>query len=760
MAQKIYGPIRGAGVQIIEKEGDKTIEPGALGMVGYAGMFEKGMVNQLVFCQNKTQFLKKMGSYIADGQAPDACIDYYDGANGAGGIWLIRITDGNELPAEKTLYARYGSILTPMGTLKAKNGGRWGGKKAEYTNDVSASGDIAETALTTGVATWKADQWKGGWLELADVPNKRYPIIGNTEAGVISVATDQTMKTDYGSGTSLRYYLYLENEGKEVTFVIREGEEQPDAEFALDVYVDGAGPVVSWPNLNTDPTSARYWVNLINNDGRNDEVEAVNLWTGAHTASVRPANAYGVIGSVTATVLTAVIHDFAINSPGGGDPTFALGTTTDEMLAQKITITMTSATEGDAVSDKFGALGSVTLGTLFTPNNKWTPPFTVTAGGTALAATDTLVINYKPFVADQLINGSLYPDKVNAKRTFFRIVDNDHKTITVADGSDLTADGEADDEFLVIAPTPLEGGRDGHADVGDAEYNSQAWDTGVSPYNRLLGKNAGVVKFATPGVTSTAVQKAGVAYAKAKNHQYRYEIPSNKITEQEADEYVNETLGRSDYAVVSFPSYAYVPDPEAGTEGKWKLVTCTGMIHGAEASVAKNYEGYHKAEAGVDVVLAKILDLPTGDAILDEEYLNPLGIGLIKKNKGNYILWGDRTLWTDSTWKWKHQRELMSYYENVLRENFDWIVFAINDPAEQPKALVALQAYFLPEWQKRAIRGDTFQDAAIIKIDAENNTDVTRAAGDMFADIGLRLADTVERFRIRIGKQGIFEAAA
>ena len=28
---------------------------------------------------------------------------------------------------------------------------------------------------------------------------------------------------------------------------------------------------------------------------------------------------------------------------------------------------------------------------------------------------------------------------------------------------------------------------------------------------------------------------------------------------------------------------------------------------------------------------------------------------------------------------WKHQREQMSYYENVMRENFDWIVFDIND---------------------------------------------------------------------------------
>ena len=100
----------------------------------------------------------------------------------------------------------------------------------------------------------------------------------------------------------------------------------------------------------------------------------------------------------------------------------------------------------------------------------------------------------------------------------------------------------------------------------------------------------------------------------------------------------------------------------------------------------------------------------------------------------------------------------MSYYENVLRESFDWIVFAINDSITEKLALAALRSFFLPEFAKRALRGDTFEEAAKLKIDAENNTDATRAAGEMYADISLRLADTVERFIIRIGKQGIFDA--
>jgi hypothetical protein len=758
MAQRRYGPTNAAGVAIVELEGDKGIEPAQLGYAGYAGLFEKGPVGELVIAASKQTFLKKMGSYILDSQVPDAALDYYDIANGAGGLLLVRVTDGNELQAGATLYARYSGSLKPMGTIKAKNGGAWGGKQLYKTADVADAGDILNVSIDTGIATYKEDEWKGGTVVLDAVANKSYPIVGNTTAGIISVAADQTMKDDWTAAadpTNLRYYLALENAGKAVSFKVIDGQEKPDEEFGLEVYVDGT-LVKTYPNLSTDPTNKRYWVSLINNDDGNDEIVVADLWTGAHDSYTRPANVYGVSSAVAETTLTAVIHEFRVTL-GDALPTVALGTTTDAMKAQKITITMTSATAFDAVSDVFGALGSGVVGTAFTPNNDWAPPFTITNGTPILEIADVLQLVYKPFIAGSMIDGKLYPDKVNAKRSKFRIVGNTHKVITVADGSDLTLDGTPGDVYLVEYSEEMIGGRDGN-NVVDADYQSQAWDTSNSPFNRIFNKNFGLVKFATPGVTSTSVQKAGKAYADAKNHQYRYEVPDNTVTEQGADAYVNDTLGRSDFCVVNFPSYGYVPDPLGGGEGKLKLVTLTGMIHGREARIAADYNGYHKAEAGIDAVLPKVLKLPTGDAILNEEMLNPIGISVIKKLKGNFVMWGDRTLYTDPAWKWKHQRELMSYYEHVLQENFDWIIFAINDPVTEKMAHTALKTFFIPEYSKRAIRGDSFDKACIIKIDAENNTNLTRSMGDMFAEIKLRLADTVERFIMKVGKQGIFES--
>lgn len=766
MAQRRYGPVRGSGVGVIEQEGGKAIEPGAMGWVGYAGILEKGPVGELIEAQSKADFIKKCGSYIDDSYLPDCCFDFYNNANGAGGVLLSRVTDGNEAKAEHTLYARKGDLLTPMGTLKAHNGGRWGGKKSKYALVATSK---TNTTISTGVSTWNTDQWKGASITHPEIANKTYEVIGNTDAGVISLAADSTYLDDWNaaSATHENGYMWLDNEAKAVSYIIGDGEENPDTEFSLYVYVDGAF-LKKYPNLSTNPASVKYWVNLINNDTDNFAIEAVDLWTGAYTADVRPANHYGKISAVTATVLTTTLFDFTITSPGGGNPTCALGTTDDNMVAQTITITMTSPTAGDAVSSVFGALGTVTLATEFDPPdnlggttrvNKWVPPFTVTAGASPLVATDVLVINYKPFIPDALIDGKLYPDKVNAKGTYFRIVDNDHKTITVVTGSDLTADGAINDYFLVEAETEMAGGLDGFADLVDADYNLQGWDTSSSVFNRIVGRNYGLIKFATPGITSTAVQKAGVAYADAKNMQYRYEAASTVLTESAAIALVNDTLGRSDFAVMSFPSYGYVTDPDDSGEGKLKLIPLTGMIHGREAAITKNYDGYHKAQAGLEAKLPSILKIPTGEEILNEELLNPVGISVIKKIKGNFGIWGDRMLNSDPTWKWKHQREQMSYYENVLIENFDWIIYAINDPDEEKLAHSSLVQFFLPEWRpKRALRGDTFDEAALIKIDSENNTDVTRAAGDMFAEIGLKLADTVERFIIKIGKQGVFDS--
>ncbi|GAH13262.1 unnamed protein product, partial [marine sediment metagenome] len=152
---------------------------------------------------------------------------------------------------------------------------------------------------------------------------------------------------------------------------------------------------------------------------------------------------------------------------------------------------------------------------------------------------------------------------------------------------------------------------------------------------------------------------------------------------------------------------------------------------------------------GTSAVLERCVKLPTGEKVLDGEITNPKGIQIILEKEGNWVIWGDRVPATSTGLKFKHKREQLSHYGRVLFENYDWIIFSINDTDQQDVARTALTAYFLPEWKpKRALRGATFPQAAAIKVDAENNTEATIQSGDLNAEIKLRLAETVERFNL------------
>lgn len=760
MAQRRWGPTLGAGVVVIEKEAAKLAEAAPLGVTLYLGQFEKGNVGELSTTLSKGMFERMIGSYLSGAYGPDCAFDFWDHGQGAGELHLIRVTDGNERQSELVLWNRRGTNMSPAMKIQAKNGGRWGGKKAALGGVMTTPAtDLTETTLDTTL-TMLVDEWVGASLILDEVSGKSYKVVSNDVAGIVTVESDSTMSTDYGAGTDNGWALFLTNlddflnEQKAISVEIGDGDENALDYFSMTVSVDEAF-IKRYANLSMDPTHKYYFVNIINDDASNYDIFVTDLWSGGIASDVRPANEYGLVDTVTATVLTSKLIEIDITSPTSADPTVVLGTTTDSMKYRDVitcTVTDDATKAYSVVSAVFGDQGLGTYDAPFVPEHPYVPPHTITDGTTTLVTGDIVVIYYFPFEPDALIGGTLIPDYSNERRSTWRIVDNDHSTITVR-GDDLTDVSEIDDEWMVIWPQELAGGYDG-VTPEDADF-IQWLEIDTSPANIMKTQNKGLVKVATPGWGSTVVDNTAFNYCEAKNWQYRVEIPSAQSTEVAAETYINDTLGRNDFGVTIFPSWAYVDDPQRS--GQKKLIPVTGAVHGREALVAKNWDGYHKAAAGEDVTLFRVVELPVTEP-LNEEFLNPQGINPIRKMKGNYVIWGDRTISVDPAWKWKHQRELMSHLENRLMEAFTWIVFAINDPIEWQVAKTALRAFFLPEWQKRALRGDKPEDAFSIKIDSENNTDLTMAAGDLFADIVLKLADTVERFVIRIGKAGFFES--
>lgn len=441
-----------------------------------------------------------------------------------------------------------------------------------------------------------------------------------------------------------------------------------------------------------------------------------------------------------------------ISAGGGSEPTWGAGT-----------LSGGADQTWDYVSKEMPFVTglTVTTGVAFAAPNDFASGFTIvdtTKDSTKeFAVGDTIKLFICPLELGKLVDGVLIPN-ASLRRIKFKIVENTANTITVKAGSNMLANASVGDDFRVEYIQELGGGYDGVATISDLDFVN-AYDTETSPLKSLRGQNLGLIKLASPGVTSITVQKAGVAFGQANNWQYRYEIPANITQEDAVEVFINDQLGRNDYAVVQFPSFAKVLDPSG--QGL-KLISQTGAIHGLEALTANNFEGFHKAAAGVDHVIPSIVALPDGfeGRTIDEEFLDPVGVNFLKFKDGNFILWGDETVGTQGGRKFKHKREYLSHIENIFLENFDFIIFSINDEQSDKLLESAFRAFFIPEFAKRAVRGASFEEAVQIKIDSENNTDLTRSLGQKFAEIQIRIADTTKQFIITISELGVTESAA
>lgn len=778
MTQRRFGPTLDAGTVIIEKESEKQILASALGSTGYIGILERGAIGELILCSGKRDMLAKVGGYIPDSLLPDVCSDFWSLGEGAGVLALQRVTDGNEVKGTLTFYDRK-SPRNAVLKVDAKNGGGWAGRRQTWVADLAAvPGDItSETTVDLPIAfSVEKDQLKGGTLSLKGATPGSYEIIGNDASDGIAktevrLAADSTALTDYGAGVDEECTLVvtqLDSWGRDrnMAIVIKDGQRSPATEWGMEVYIHGE-LVRSWPDLSSDPNAYNYFLDIINNDTGNHYITVTDLWTGAITAACRPANHFGAVASateVTETGLNIGTVAVLVDTSGAASNTIAAFTYGSKVIPDTYTITYNLAATKwivTSVQQATHAFPQATTAVPYVADNDYSIGFTVTEVGPLDG--DHFVVTVIPLVEDEVINGRVYfPDEATAPVGGWNISDNTETTVTISVG-DLTLGGTlvGTVNYRLEYKQEMWFGYDGIAAIGVTDF-TDLYDISSSKFNGLNGKGYGLVKLATPGITellstsnSALVEKAGIAYVEAKNYQYREEIPKAITDEFAARTRVQDTVGKSDFKKVIFPSYAYVSDPVLS--GRLKQIPITGMVHGREAKVARDYNGYHKVAAGINVTMPRIVKLPTGDVVLNGEILNAAGIPRVEKKDGNFVIWGARIPSLDPAFVYCQKRELLSHYEHVLQENFDYIIFAINDKAEWPGLIAALKGYFKPEWRKRALRGATFEEACSIKVDAENNTDATMAAGEMNAEVKLKLADTVEQFIITVSKIGVHE---
>jgi hypothetical protein len=477
MPTRIFGAVAGPGVQVREVTPAKPIQAGPLGSTLLVGAFRRGPVAELVdLTGGLPDYRRQLGGLSQDSEAPLAAEHFYSVGVGAGHLYAYRVTDGSEVKASINLYnrdvdrgilERAEAVKAPTVVLEltAHNGGRWGGRRKRQAGDIGTiASAVSGATVNLGITPLK-DAWKGAILTFPnDDSATEYLITGNTTAGVFTVSGSFTAATL--AGTDGRFRLELEN-AHELTgnlealaVEVQDGGEGSTT-FSLSAYTDGLASK-AWENVDLDATGDRYWFDTITTD----RVDNWELGSAADNFTGDPADPYQLPANFAEIPAPAGVDANALTfqvirwtSSGTGNP--YLDTVNDvtwgaDPIPCTITITFTGATtytvgveleDGGTVTGLPGG----TTGVAYASQHAWLPGWTISAGAVAADATTRLVIYARPLPADLKGKGGyLYiaagPSEGLDQSTRYRVVSNDHETVTLANGVDLEADG-------VLAPS-------------------------------------------------------------------------------------------------------------------------------------------------------------------------------------------------------------------------------------------------------------------------------------------------------------------
>ena len=209
----------------------------------------------------------------------------------------------------------------------------------------------------------------------------------------------------------------------------------------------------------------------------------------------------------------------------------------------------------------------------------------------------------------------------------------------------------------------------------------------------------------------------------------------------------NQNALNSSYGAIYYP-WVWIFNPLSNSNVP---IPPSGPVLGRYANTDQN-SGVFKSPAGVtDGALKTVVDLESQVTDSDQDNINPEGINAIRNliNYGN-VIWGARTLSSDSQWTYVAVRRLFIYVEQSLKQSLQWVVFEPNDQQLWSSVSRDISAFLTILWQQGGLFGSTAQEAYFVTCDASNNPPETRALGQLYVDIGLAAVYPAEFVVIRI----------
>ncbi len=129
-----------------------------------------------------------------------------------------------------------------------------------------------------------------------------------------------------------------------------------------------------------------------------------------------------------------------------------------------------------------------------------------------------------------------------------------------------------------------------------------------------------------------------------------------------------------------------------------------------------NSRGVFKAPANVPV--AGILNFAANVVQREQDVLNPIGINALRFfiNRG-YLVWGARTLSSDTTWQYINVRRIFIYVEKSIQVGTQWVVFEPNDEGTWSRVRQSVTNFLTTFWRSGGLQGTTAAQAFFVACD-------------------------------------------
>jgi phage tail sheath protein FI len=203
------------------------------------------------------------------------------------------------------------------------------------------------------------------------------------------------------------------------------------------------------------------------------------------------------------------------------------------------------------------------------------------------------------------------------------------------------------------------------------------------------------------------------------------------------------------YAALYYP-WVKVLDPLRLGGSPVRAVPPSGHIAGLYARTDAD-PGVHKAPANGEARWAEDVTFMVEAEL--QGALNPEGINCLRPFPGRGVLvYGARTLSTDSDWRYVNVRRLLLMIEKAVDLATQWAVFEPHDEVLRQKVVQSISGFLEGLWRKGMLAGATEAEAFFVKCDVTNNSAQSVDGGRIVTDVGVAAARPAEFIVFRIGR--------